>query len=597
MRPRSQAALCVALAVLAAALIAVLVHRLAPWPLADTLRGSEEAFLSGAYERELTRDGPRRRVAPVARLRFEQLPPGPLRLELAYRNAPTPVDIVVNGALLATWRAGTRSGSFDLPRSAGRLVVELRGEGREMGGRRLGPLFQYALVRHAPARWPSAGLLLIFALPALVTVLAALGARLAPLRALAVALGVTLVQAAALAPYGLVRSPYAASLGALLACGALGCLACAHFVAARDASRARWAFVALLLAFVVQGVAAVAPLMEVSDAVFHANKLEDVAAGDFFPHSVTQHARPFRFPYGVSFYALLAPLAQAGVDRVLLVRWGAALFSLAASVALFGLLRAVPARAALAVILLQVLPATFEVFSFGNLSNVFGQALTVAFFAWWAGRAPGGAGVGALLLAVGCLAHFSSLLVLVVLVVALVWLDRRAPLEPDQRAGRAARLTAAVVGLGLAAAYYACFTGLMLEQLPRLLEGAGPGASADFMAGLVMQGRWALARLGWPALALGLFGLRAAGPERIARGLRAFWLTGGVLFMLALVSPLEVRYLYALTLPLAVAAADGARRWAARGSAARAVVALLLAAQAGLALRDLLEAVLLRYRP
>ena len=116
-------------------------------------------YCGHTFERELTREGPRRRVSPEARLRFRHLPAGPLRLELAYRNAPTPVGIVVNGALLDTWRAGTRSGAFDLPSSTGSLDVELRGEGREIGGRRLGPLFQSARVAHAPARVPSPGLL------------------------------------------------------------------------------------------------------------------------------------------------------------------------------------------------------------------------------------------------------------------------------------------------------------------------------------------------------------------------------------------------------------------------------------------------------
>lgn len=597
MTSRLQAASCLVLCALVAGLGALGVHRSAPWPAADTSRGSEEAFLSGAYERELTREGPRRRVAPLARVRFEHLPPGPSRLELVYRNAPTPVTIVVNGARLATWRAGSRSGSFELPPSAGRVLVELDGAGREMGGRRMGPLFVSALLRHAPARWPSAGLVLIFVLPAVCAALAGLAARLAPGVACAAAAAVTLVQCAALWPYGLVRSPYALSLALLLGCGALGVSVCARLLSAGEARVARWAFVALLAAFFVQGVAAVAPLMEVSDAVFHANKLEDVAHGDLFPQSVTQHARPFRFPYGVSFYALLAPLARAGLDRVLLVRWGAALASLAASAVLFALLRAAPSRAALAVVLLQALPATFEVFSFGNLSNVFGQALSVAFFAWWTSRAPGGALVGASLLALGCLAHFSSLIVLTVLVVALVALDRRAAREPAPGGARDVRLRAALLGLGAAAAYYACFAELLFGQLPRLLEGGGQGSRADFVAQLGDQARWALARLGWPALALGVLGLRSAGPERLARGLRAFWWTGVVLLALALVSPLEVRYLYALTLPLAVAAADGARRWAARGALARVAVALLLAVQAGLALRDLLEAVLLRYRP
>ena len=67
-------------------------------------------------------------------------------------------------------------------------------------------------------------------------------------------------------------------------------------------------------AWLVQGVLATSPVMVVSDVVFHANKLARVAGGDFFPTSVTQHAPPFRFPYGVSFYALLAPARARGAS-------------------------------------------------------------------------------------------------------------------------------------------------------------------------------------------------------------------------------------------------------------------------------------------
>jgi hypothetical protein len=102
---------------------------------------------------------------------------------------------------------------------------------------------------------------------------------------------------------------------------------CGAFGAAWERARpgaGRWAFVALGSAAVLQVVLGASPLMVVSDAVFHANNLGRVAGGDYFLTSVTQHARPFRFPYGVSFYALLVPVLRAGVDAVALVRWGAA---------------------------------------------------------------------------------------------------------------------------------------------------------------------------------------------------------------------------------------------------------------------------------
>src|SRR5437667_9848 len=154
--------------------------------------------------------------------------------------------------------------------------------------------------RHAPARMPSARALLLFLVPALVALACGLVAGLTPAAALAAAATVSITQVLALWPYGLVRSGYALRLALFLSGGValIGVFAAA--MDRRDRGRGPWAFGALLLALIVQGVAATSPLMVVSDAVFHANNLARVAHGDLFLTSVTQHARPFRFPYGVS---------------------------------------------------------------------------------------------------------------------------------------------------------------------------------------------------------------------------------------------------------------------------------------------------------
>src|SRR5205085_5422218 len=123
------------------------------------------------------------------------------------------------------------------------------------------------------------------------------------------------------------------------------------------------AFIVALSTVWVQGIVATAPTMVVSDVVFHANKLRQVAGGDWFPVSVTQHAHPFTIPYGVSFYALLVPLARAGADPVLLVRAGAALAAVASTLLVFPLLlrRRDAAQAAVAVLVLDLLPVTVDV--------------------------------------------------------------------------------------------------------------------------------------------------------------------------------------------------------------------------------------------
>lgn len=565
--------------------------RLGPDPSADVARGSEEPFLAGAYPRELTRDGPQRWVAGEALYTFVDVPTGPARLEIAIRAATGPVTVVVDGVV----RGRLPGGAAILPAQAldvsrGRVDVRLVTDGSPRGGRRLGILLERVTLRPTRRAGPSPWLALLFALPALATLAAARAARARAWLAAALAAALVALLGLALWPFGLVHSSYAARSSLALALGVLACGAFAAWQERRTAGAGGFALAALALALAVQGLAATSPLMVVSDAVFHANKLAAVARGDLFPLSVTQHARPFRFPYGVSFYALLAPALRAGFDGVTLVRVGAALSGLLASAALFALLRARPARAALAVAVLQLLPITFDVYSYGNLSNVCAQSATVGFFAWWAGRGTGGWLAGALLLALGGLAHLSGLVVLVVLAGALVLAHGR--FGPADRP----RLLALAAGLGLCALYYVHFVPLILEQVPRLGEGAGAHSDQGAWAALRGQGAWALARWGLPVAALAALGFPRLRDGQLSRDLLAFWAGGLVLLAAAVASPLEVRYLYALTLPLSVAAADGALRLARGGRLGLALAAGLLAWQVVIAWGVVAEAVLTRYR-
>jgi hypothetical protein len=99
----------------------------------------------------------------------------------------------------------------------------------------------------------------------------------------------------------------------------------------------------------------------------------------------------------------------------------------------------------------------------------------------------------------------------------------------------------------------------------------------------------ALALVGWPRGSQG-------GTPTLNRDLRAYWCAGVLLALPAVVSPLEVRYLYALTLPVAVAAASGLWRLHDRGGIRRLFGWTLAIAQTALALRGIVEAVVSRYR-
>lgn len=581
-------------AAVAAATAATVVDRTAPPPAADVAVGTEACFGSGLFGRELPapRRLPQRWTTERALFRFRELPRGPVRIRIEVHGQRAPVAVAAQGRALGTIPKDGRSGGWSLPTTNGDVLeVELRTEPFvAWGGRRLGVQLDRVVVLHAAPTLPSALLVLEFLVPALLIAASALLAGLAPLEALAVAVAVSAGQGAALWPSGLVHSAYAPALAGQLCGGSLAALAAALGFARRSRGASRWAFVPVLAAVLVQGVAATSPVMVVSDAEFHANKLAAVARGDAFQTSVTPGDRPFRFPYGVSFYALLAPLAQAGADRLSLVRWGAGLAGIAASVCLFGAMASWGARrAAAATLVLQIMPVTFELYSYGNLSNVFGQAATVAFFAWWwAATEASSALLGATLLGVAGLAHLSSAIVVAGVCGGLTALGGRTLLRDRRRVG------ALVAGLAAIALYYSHFLPLVIEQWPRLAERGVTGLS--WISAVGRQWQAALDQWGLPAALLGGLGLLGGSFGGWRRGLAAWGVTGLALALAALFSPLEVRYLYALTLPLAIVAAEGVEVLLTRGPAGVALAVVLLCWQAFLAIGGIVEGVLHRYR-
>src|SRR4029078_13392415 len=170
-------------------------------------------------------------------------------------------------------------------------------------------------------------------------------------------------------------------------------------------------------------------------------------------------------------------------------------------------------------------------------------------------RVPGRWPAGAALLGLAALAHFSSF----VFVVALVWGVVIADLRAEER--DRTRYWAAGLGLLLAAAYYPHFAGLIWEQAPRLLEGGGQGRGASRSAwdAAGLQVLTAVGQWGLPAIVLAWLGRPRPSPgDRYSRDLAAYWLAGLVLAVPAIVSPLEVRYLYGLTAAVALSAGAGA---------------------------------------
>ena len=374
-------------AVLVGAGAAAVLNRWAPAPSADVGRGTEEAFAAGLHRRELPpRQAPIRWTTNRATFSFENLSPGPGELEVALAGHRGPVIVACDGVVLGILPSEATAGRFPLAATGRRsrtvhleVPVFTAGDGRSLGAR-----LQRVSLAPGSHGAPGFRLLALFAVPALVAAAAGRRAGLVPGQAFAFAGVMTAIQAAMLWPSGLFRSPYGTRLPVLIVMGLFGATAFAWRMERRHSGAGRWALVAMTAAWLVHGVLATSPAMVVSDAVFHANTLARVAGGDLFPTSVTQHSPPFRFPYGVSFYVVLAPFLRAGIDGVALVRAGAAIAGVLASAAFFlTLVRLYGAPVAgLSIVLLQALPTTFDVaYSYGNLSNGFGQSLTVGFFA------------------------------------------------------------------------------------------------------------------------------------------------------------------------------------------------------------------------
>jgi hypothetical protein len=573
----------------------VAVDRLAPAPVADVGRGSEDAFVTGLHERERAPDGtPMRWTTGQAEARFVHLPPGPARLEVVLQGHRSPIRVAVGGAVVGVLQAGERS--LDVPVTVGpsrRIEVLVASDPFRAGdGRLLGTKWRRVAVLPQGRAWPALSLLGVFVLPAVLLMAAALWVGMKPLVGASLTIALVALEGLLLTPFGLVRSAYAWELAGLLAGGALVSGAFGRFAARWRSDAAPWGFVAALAAFLLHCVLSTSPVMVASDVVYQAHNLDRVAGGDLFPTTPTQHTTPFRIPYGVSFFALLAPLRLAGVASLALVRWGAGVAGLVASLALFGLLAArSPARAALTVVVLQLLPGTFIIYSQGNLPNAFAQAVTTLFLVWWAESARGGWWIGGLLFAVAAIGHLSGAIVLVAWAAALLLIAWRDARDEGRR-----RLKALGLGLALTALYYAQFSYLIVRQIPRMLEGGGQGGGAGLIETLQRQGAGVLEWWGWPAVLLGLMGLPRLRAGRLDRSLVAFWAAGALLLVAAAATPVEVRYLHALTLPVAIAVGAGCADLARRGRRVAAFCVALLVAQAILVVKIIVERLLAHYR-
>ena len=101
---------------------------------------------------------------------------------------------------------------------------------------------------------------------------------------------------------------------------------------------------------------------------------------------------------------------------------------------------------------------------------------------------------------------------------------------------------------------------------------------------------------GLPIIILGLIGLPQRSDDRLDRDFAAWWGAAVVLLVLAVVTPLDVRWVYALGPAAAVAAAGGVARCWSSGTPGRLAALLLLAIQGWLGAAAVWQALWERYR-
>ena len=522
----------------------VLVAR-TPASVASTALGTEEAFsVSGLEPREnLVGGGAIRWTQPRAVFRFAGLEPGNVRIEVNARDHRGDVTVTANGARIGGLPKGGGHFESNVRVTTSELLIGLETDGFAASGRTLGTQFG-SLVVTPESHSVASPLWLVFALVFSVALVASLVAELPVSPSI---LPPTLLAALVL-PAGLHRS------GWLFRCAGLLILATIlSVIVARGSSGGRGAkallAIALLLALTVHGVIPPSPLMIQGDAQFHGNRLQDVASGNLFITSQTQHHPPFRFPYGFSFYAVLAPFVSSSSFNVPIVRVGAALFSVMSILALaLSLGRRSASLAATVALLWTFAPVNLRTMAFGNLSNVFAQAVFVLFLAGAMVRSANLPRLIMLAFLVGLSAtsHLSSFIVIATLLIAAFFI-------------RAERATPAfkplLWGSLAAAAYYLMFIPSILSQGPRLLGERGGSAGAFDPLRLPNQ---VLLELGWPVIVLTLLalGLWRSGGAALPLS-RSQAITGAALAVLAQISPIEVRYVLAFVPLIAVCAASG----------------------------------------
>ena len=249
--------------------------------------------------------------------------------------------------------------------------------------RALGVMLDEVTLAPAGFAWPPVGALVSAAVSA-----AALGGGFALFASAPAAAGAVLLlalgQAAILSrgfgPYSSYPAKIvvlAAWIAVALALGA----AWTHMRGLRPSAAARFVIVFSAAALFLKLLVLLHPGMPVGDAMFHAHRFQGVLAGNLYFTSVAPGN--YTFPYPPGFYlfaAAFARLAARGAGDMDLLRIASLAVDAVAGAAIYLAARRnwpAPWAAVAAVVLYQMIPLEFRVFTVGNLTNAFAQSMAV----------------------------------------------------------------------------------------------------------------------------------------------------------------------------------------------------------------------------
>jgi hypothetical protein len=335
------------------------------------------------------------------------------------------------------------------------------------------------------------------------------------------------------------------------------------------------------------------PQMPVGDAMFHAHKFQGVLAGNLYFTSIAPGN--YTFPYPPGFYlfaAAFARLVARGAADMTLLRVVALTVDVVAGATLYVAVRRIWNDAwtgAVAVVIYQMLPLDFRIFTVGNLTNAFAQSIAVfAFVILAAGRIDrilsANAALLTLVLAAAFMSHTSTFPLLFGSCVFIAILLRS---KGDRDLRRLSVVVAVATVLATALAiglYYAHFGETYRAEFSRIrtetVSAAPDAGGRDLATRARSVPGYLQSYLGLGALMLAAFGAwdlyRRSARDRLTLATTGWALSCLVFLVIGILTPVDMRHYLASIPVIAIAGASGASALCRQRRARTAAIALLI---------------------